>query len=390
MDDVTTSDEVRLNNQLRLLKAMHSSAADKTRVRLTEELGVGRGTMSSLMSQLGEAHLVREVRAESGGRGRPGHMVKPHPEGPRVLVADVKEDHWELSRAELGGDVRLIVGGPLDGRPDQVLTAIRNAIDLVIDERTVAIAVAVPGLVESGRYVNVAHLGWEQVDFAAIGRRGWPKVLVGNDARSAGLAEARRGALRGVGTALHLHVDFDLGGTLLIDGRNQGGANGVAGEYGHMPLGGGYGRCMCGLEGCWGLQVGLNALLNAEGIEPGWGRGREDATEVLRQAYRGEDRALSAVKASAVALARGIGILSNALDPGRVGLSGMAVDLWKLYPKEMERVAVAAQMPFRRDSPPTIVPTLLEDKGIAIGAMESAFDEFLTLGGLKAWIERFR
>ena len=40
-------------------------------------------------------------------------------------------------------------------------------------------------------------------------------VLAGNDATLAGLAEARRGVLRGVPVALHLHVATGIGGVLL-------------------------------------------------------------------------------------------------------------------------------------------------------------------------------
>ncbi|WP_240197332.1 ROK family protein, partial [Nonomuraea lactucae] len=111
--------------------------------------------------------------------------------------------------------------------------------------------------------------------------------LVGNDTAFAALAEARRGLLRGVGVGLHLHVDFDLGGVLVVDGRPLPGAGGIGAEFGHMPLTGGTEPCMCGARGCWGREVGTNALLRHLGLAHGGGRGRGRAERVFADAAAG-------------------------------------------------------------------------------------------------------
>jgi predicted NBD/HSP70 family sugar kinase len=214
----------------------------------------------------------------------------------------------------------------------------------------------------------------------------WPALLVLNDARLAGLGEARRGALRGISTALHFHIDFDLGGTLLVDGRSQEGRLGLAGEFGHMPLTGSESPCMCGLRGCWGQEVGLTALARGAGGETGFGRGRAAAAAVLERARGGDGRALAAVRECARALGKGMGYLANACDPERIALSGIGIDLLELAEEEIGRSLEDSQMRFRRRLQVPVVAGELGPSGMVVGAMEAAFDRFLTPEGLRQWL----
>lgn len=214
---------------------------------------------------------------------------------------------------------------------------------------------------------------------------GWVTVRVGNDTALAGLAEARRGRLRGVRVGLHLHVDFDLGGVLVVGGRPLGGASGSGAEFGHMPLTGGDAPCMCGARGCWSLDVGVNALLRQLGLEYGGGRGRDRAGEILARAQEGDARAREAVLAGARALGRGIAALVNAHDPEVVTLSGLGVELAERAGAELAGACEPGLMTIRRECPPPIAPSELGGRGALLGAMEAVFDEFLTPAGLTAW-----
>src|SRR6201997_1560299 len=136
-------------------------------------------------------------------------------------------------------------------------------------DRVVGIGVAVPSPLSAGQMVQPTLPDWQDVDVADIlggADKGYPgPVLAGNDATLAGLAEARRGVLRGVSVALHLHVATGIGGVLLAGGLPVTGAHGSAGEFGHMPLTGGEERCRCGCVGCWELDAGARGLLRAAG-----------------------------------------------------------------------------------------------------------------------------
>jgi len=247
----------------------------------------------------------------------------------------------------------------------------------------VGIGVAVPSPVDGGTMVQPTLPDWQDLDVAAVLSPGRAPMLAGNDATLAGLAEARRGALRGVSVALHLHVATGIGGVLLSGGLPATGAHGSAGEFGHMPLTGGQERCRCGCIGCWELDAGARGLLRAAG-QAEQGDRVVQAEQIIAAAAtdRGYARALAHVARS---LGRGIGSLVNALDPEAVGLSGLAARMYDAAPDLVTAGYLSTLMRFRRDRPPALLPSTLGRLSVLTGAAELVFDAFLTPRGLGAW-----
>jgi predicted NBD/HSP70 family sugar kinase len=403
MNGATTSAGLRAYNRVRLLRAVHDCGATRTRSRLTQDLALARGTASVLVSGLAEDRLLHEEPSAEHVRGRPTQVPGPHPEGPLALAVDLREDSWEVAACELGGRVTVLDVRRHDGTPEGALRPLGEVLRGQLGRlgsRVVGVGVAVAGPVRDGGLVDVAHLRWRSVDVPALlglgdaVPGGGPRV--GNDTAFAALAEARRGRLRGTGVGLHIHVDFDLGGVLVVEGRPLEGAGGMGAEFGHMPLTGGDAPCMCGARGCWGLEVGANALLRHMGLAYGGGQGRDDARRILAtaeagggtgggQAHTGGGAALRAVRTNAQALGRGLAALVNAHDPAVVTLSGLGVDLYdRALPTLMESFG-RGLMTIRHERPPVIAPSALGWQGPLVGAMESVFDMFLTVSGVESW-----
>ncbi|MBO3731328.1 ROK family protein [Glycomyces niveus] len=377
MPQTMTSADLRVRNQVRLLRAVHDAAAPFTRAEAARLLGIGRNTAAALVGELEQARLLHEVPAESSGRGRPTTLLVPHPEGPLAFAVDFREDTWTLASVALGGAITELESGEHDRTP-AVFARIRAAIARHEDERLAVVGFATSGPIRDGHRLHISHLGWDEVELGTLIGADWPTTVIDNDARLAGLAESRRGALRGMGTAMHFHIDFDIGGTLLLAGDAQRGGHNIAGEFGHMPLTGSGLTCMCGVRGCWSLDVGANALVRRFGEQPGYGTGRELAREILRRAEDGDPEAGAALDENAAALGRGLGALANALDPEAISLSGLGVDLIRLRRSLIEASCAEFLMAFRRDEPPRIVPGTVGDAGPLTGAAEIAWDAILT------------
>ncbi|MBO2445553.1 ROK family transcriptional regulator [Actinomadura barringtoniae] len=380
MTGATTSSELRQHNLLRVLRAVHDGEARITRSELTRDLELARGTAAVLVGDLVNARLIREEPAPEPQRtrGRPTAVPGPHPDGPLAIAVDLREDAWTIAAAELGGRLTVLEDRPHDENPAaDVLAELAAAVrrhraDLA--PRTVGVAVAAPGPVREGRLLDIPHLDWRDVDAVAA----LDGALLDNDATVAGLAEARRGALRDASLGLHLHIEFDLGGTLVVAGNPLPGARGTSGEFGHMPLTGTDVACACGATGCWGVEVGGNALLRAAGL-PVHDHAR--ALQVLK-----ENKA--AVDEVAAPLGVGISALVNALDPGVVTLSGMGPGILDMSMDEVQKTYLPGLMTFRREQPPAIIPSALGTKATLIGAAERVFDAFLTPEGLTTWHNR--
>ncbi|WP_079166899.1 ROK family protein [Streptomyces oceani] len=418
-----TSGGLRAHNRVRLLRAVHDTGARRTRSQLTRTLALSRGTVSVLVAGLAEDALLDETPTQEHTRGRPTGIPGPHPYGPLALAVDLREDSWDLAVCELGGSATIVRSRTHDGTPEGALLPLAAAVRERLGPRTVGVGVSVAGPVRAGGVIDIPHLDWWDVDVAAHMRLGDVPLHIANDARLAGLAEARRGRLHGVRLGVHLHVAFDLGGALVVDGRPLSGASGTTGEYGHMPLGGGRARCRCGARGCWGMAVGGNALLRHLGLAAGGGRGWDVAEGILREAAEAAGRpaaeaagkpadagtdartgsgadsrtgsgtppaldpaaALAAVRASAHAFGSGIGALVNGLDPDAVTLSGLGVELHSLAGDTLHAACQDSLMAFRRSRPVRVLPSSLGRRGPLTGAMEAVFDGFLTTEGLGIW-----
>lgn len=80
--------------------------------------------------------------------------------------------------------------------------------------------------------------GWEQFPLAErIEEAFGAATLVDNDANLIALAEATFGVGRDVRDLFYLHLSSGVGGGLVLDGRLYHGANTMAGEVGHAPIG---------------------------------------------------------------------------------------------------------------------------------------------------------
>jgi predicted NBD/HSP70 family sugar kinase len=401
----TTSAELRAHNLARLLRAVHDNAGQLTRAELTRQLSLARGTATVLVRELAGRELIEELSSPAGaradvtvprGRGRPTGVPSAHPRGPVALAIDLRDDSFTVAAFELTGRSAVLdrherEAGSGTGMLADVAArlAIRRR---EFGDRVVGIGIAVPSPVRGGTMVQPTLPDWQGIDVTGLlgatsdeesePANGCP-VLAGNDATLAGLAEARRGVLRGFSVALHLHVATGIGGVLLAGGQPVTGAHGSAGEFGHMPLAGGHEPCRCGSTGCWELDAGARGLLRAAGLGEQGDR-MLAAEEVIAAAATDPGCGQALVKVAG-ALGRGIGALVNAQDPEVVGLSGLAAEVYQASPDAVRTAYLAALMRFRRDAPPALLPSTLGDLGALTGASELVFDAFLTPRGLAAW-----
>jgi glucokinase len=189
------------------------------------------------------------------------------------------------------------------------------------------------------------HLAWRHTslrqDLAARLQR---PLWVGNDADAAAWAEYRYGAARGADLALMITLGTGIGGGIVMDGRLQRGAHGVAGEWGHMRVVPDGRLCACGNRGCWEQYASGNALgqtarevartspaaadrlLNRVDGDPG----RLTGEHVAYAAADGDPLALELVTEVGTWLGQGIADLAAVLDPEVVVIGGAVSMLGEL------------------------------------------------------------
>jgi glucokinase len=181
------------------------------------------------------------------------------------------------------------------------------------------------------------HLAWRhstlRKDLTARLRR---PMWVGNDADAAAWAEYRYGAATGADLALMITLGTGIGGGIVLDGRLQRGAHGVAGEWGHMRVVPDGRLCACGNRGCWeqyasGTALGQTAREVAATSPAAAGtllarvEGRPallTGEHVAQAARDGDPLALELVAEVGTWLGQGIADLAAVLDPAVVVIGG--------------------------------------------------------------------
>nr|WP_237535853.1 ROK family protein [Streptomyces sp. SID3343] len=122
---------------------------------------------------------------------------------------------------------------------DRLLRIARDQVAAATGEgrrEVVAVGLVCPGTVTASGVALSPNLpGIENVDVLALARAsfGGVPVVVANDVKAAGLAEARTGALVAADPGLFVNLGTGVAAALTVGGRVVGGARGVAGEIGY-------------------------------------------------------------------------------------------------------------------------------------------------------------
>jgi glucokinase len=187
--------------------------------------------------------------------------------------------------------------------------------------------------------------GWEQVPLCdrLEADLGVP-AFMDNDGNIAALGEHRYGAGRGRNSLLYITVSTGVGGGWILNGQIWGGADGLAGEIGHMVVDPQGPTCSCGKRGCVEVIAAGPGIAQRAGewlaARPGDGPILRrlaagsldvDAELVARAAALGDELAWQALEVSAQALGRGIGSAASLINPELFVLGGgvtKAGDQW--------------------------------------------------------------
>src|SRR6202045_255411 len=171
--------------------------------------------------------------------------------GTNLRIAAVGADGQLLEKVTLGTKVAL-------GR-DHVIAEMCEAIQRLSGQyRTEGLflgaGIGIPGIIdmETGMLRKSANLpGWSDYPVRAeIERRLGARVFLENDANVAALGEKWLGAARDVPNMAIVTLGTGIGGGIVLNGKIWHGMNGMAGEFGHVPIEPEGHSCGGGSHGC--------------------------------------------------------------------------------------------------------------------------------------------
>ena len=171
-----------------------------------------------------------------------------------------------------------------------------------------------------------------------IGQATGLPVLLENDANAAALGELWQGAGRGASTMLMVTLGTGVGGGIILNGELWTGADGTAGEIGHICVETNGAKCGCGSNGCLECYSSATAMvrlarqLGAEFSASSVPMDARLTSKVLYEhALKGDGLALEVFRVMGTYLGVGLASLINILNPELIVIGGGAAAGWDLF-----------------------------------------------------------
>lgn len=199
-------------------------------------------------------------------------------------------------------------------------------------------------------------------------------VFLENDANAAALGEQWRGAGQGIRSMLLLTLGTGVGGGIILADKIWHGADGMAGEIGHMTLIPDGRLCTCGNVGCLemyasarGIVQSYREALEKSSIQVSDALKKVTSEQVYEAARAGNEIAVRVMKDMGRMLGIGIASLINIFNPERIVIGGGVKDAWPLFidATREEVMKRAFEVPAKRTE---IVPSQLGDDAGMVGA----------------------
>lgn len=329
------------------------------RAGLSRWSGLQPSTVSNIVEQLIAEGWIEEGAESRRPRGRPATLLSLNA-NLAMIAADIRPHQAIIAVVDLNGrflsrEVIPIASDPERG-VQRVIECMKSLRASHSDKSFEGIGISLPGRVDpvAQRLILAPNLKWYDYDIkSAIERAMKLQVEMDNAANACLLSELWFGRMNGVRNAVLVTISEGVGSAILANGQLVVGKSGLAGEFGHIPIDPLGPRCGCGRTGCWEMYASSRAALRFYA---------ESSPEIpvtgiqglLNLAEDGDKKATAALRRQATYLGIGLRLISSALAPELILLSGDLTSAWSrlgpIVEKELGEQMLAG-------TPPRIVVT---------------------------------
>ncbi len=357
----------------------------RTRAQLADASGLARSTIAARIDVLMRLGLVAPYGGGVSTGGRPPSLLAMNPRARVVAGVDIGASHATAGLADLAGTVLAERRADLDiaTGPEHVLGWAEQVIGELLEDqkRNVAelsaIGIGLPGPVEhsSGRAINPPIMpGWDRYDVPAHVQRAFDvPVLIDNDVNIMALGE-QHAHLPDVQDLVFIKVSTGIGAGLISGGELQRGAQGTAGDLGHVRVVRADGViCRCGNEGCLEAIAAGPALARAlqeAGVAAATG---QDVVDLVR---RGDPVAAQVVRQAGRDLGEVVATLVNVINPSAIVIGGALADAGESLIAGIREVVYQRSLPLATEHLRIITSQAGERAGV-IGAAALAIGHVL-------------
>ena len=251
-----------------------SSQGATSRAEIARQTGLSRAAVSSLVGELIESGLLRELGQGTAAGGKPPTLLALKERGRDIVALDLGRRPFRGALVDLSGRIHERIEAdaepiaPVGDRAHQVAIELIESLIAKATAPVLGIGVGTPGVIDpDGTVLEAANLDWHGLDLGSELRRRFDiPVSIANDAAMTALVEYRR---RPTDRNLILvKLGRGVGAGVVIDGTLHRGEHSAAGEIGHVRVRDDGEACRCGNSGCLETVASVPAILRRLGADP--------------------------------------------------------------------------------------------------------------------------
>lgn len=267
-----TKHDSRRNN-LRTTLEIVSSQGATSRAAIARETGLSRAAVSSLVTELIDEDLLRELGQGESAGGKPPTLLALNERARDIVAIDLGHHPFQAALVDLSGRIHARTMATDSATQPTGAEAIEIAVRVIGEMLSLStapvlgIGVGSPGVVAAdGRILESTNLAWHGLDLGGELRSHFDfPISIANDASMAALAEFRRHPTDR--NLILVKLGRGVGSGLILNGALYRGQHSAAGEIGHVNLGDGGLPCTCGHSGCLETIASVPAMLRSIGAD---------------------------------------------------------------------------------------------------------------------------
>lgn len=348
----------------------------RTKSELAGLTGLSRNTVSARVDALLAARLLIPAGAEASSGGRPPATLAFNADAGRILAIDLGATHATVAVTNLRADILGVHTRAIDiaAGPEAVLDQVFDTGDELLAQSGSAplmgVGIGVPGPVRhsTGQPINPPIMpGWDCFDVPGYVQRRFPgPVLVDNDVNILALGEHAL-SWPDVDELIFVKVATGIGAGIIAGGHLQRGADGVAGDIGHVPVPflRDSPRPVDDERGLGSIASGpaIAAHLRSVGVHA------ETGADVVRLVRAEHPDAVSAVRQAGREIGAVLAMLVNTLNPSVIVIGGSVAQAGEHLLAGIREVIYRASRPVATKNLQVVPTTGGENAGVLGAAM---------------------
>lgn len=372
------------NKSLVLDKIKYNSPI--SRASVASQVGLNKGTVSSLVNDLLEEHLVYESGpGESSGGRRPVMLLFNEKAGYSIGI-DLGVNYLLGVLTDLNGNIhteKQITFKNLSY--EEIEIKLFETIEFLLTSTpecphgVIGVGVGVPGIVDKDDNILLApNLNWRNINLKEVleERYNLP-IIIENEANAGAYGEKNFGAGKDFENVIYVSAGIGIGVGLILNGSLYKGSNGFSGELGHMTIQADGAKCRCGNEGCWELYASEQALTRkAEKLDiPS---DMQDLEGLVTLAESGNDEVIALFEQTGDFLGIGINNIINIFNPQQVIIGNRLAYSEKWLKKPLNK-RIANQALWFQQNDLQIDFSELSTRSTALGVAAFSIENFLSV-----------